>query len=158
MHGCRHTRAYNIWCGMRSRCNNPNSPAYANYGGRGITVDPRWDKFSNFIEDMEHPVNGMTLERLDNDKGYSKANCIWATRTEQGRNKRNNILVTIEGETLPLSAWAERSGIKYATVHRRIVMGWSPEDAVRTPLVTNRKGVPRGAKIYKFREFEDVAV
>lgn len=165
MHGGHGTRAYGVWCSMRSRCNNPNSHAYADYGARGITVAANWSRFSGFIADMGHPAPGMTLERTDNDKGYSKENCIWATRAVQSLNKRSNVLLTIDGETLPLSVWAERVGLKYATVHQRLVKGWTPEDAVKTPLVTARKGIPRGEKIHKsgaergvpFRELEVVA-
>lgn len=151
MHGCRHTRAYGVWCGMRSRCNNPNSPAYADYGGRGITVDPRWNKFSNFIEDMGHPAEGMTLERRDNNNGYSKENCLWADRVTQGRNKRSNVLLTINGETQPLCVFAERSGIAYKTIHQRLKKGWSPEDAVTVPLVTSRAGISNkaGSRLYQ---------
>jgi hypothetical protein len=149
MHGCRNTRAYAIWSGMRSRCNNPNSPAYSNYGARGISVAPEWERFSTFIADMGHPADGMTLERVDNDKGYSKLNCVWATRTEQGRNKRNNVLITIGRETLPLSVWAERYGIAYKTAHMRLRKGWSPEDAVKTPLITQRAGIKRNVPLHK---------
>ena len=92
----------------------------------------------------------MTLERVDNDKGYSKGNCVWADRTTQGRNKRNNVLLTIDGETHPLSVWAERSGIAYQTVHMRLRKGWTPEAAIKTPLVTVRKGIPRGTKLHAF--------
>jgi hypothetical protein len=150
MHGGRHTRAYEIWCGIRARCQNPNAPAYPNYGGRGITVCERWQRFSNFFADMGEPPKGMTLERIDNDGSYCPKNCVWADRRTQGRNKRNNRLLTIDGETHPISVWAERAGLRYATVHQRIVKGWSPEDAVKLPLITRRKGIPRGAKIHAF--------
>lgn len=162
-HGGRRTRVYAIWCCMRARCSNPNNPAYANYGGRGILVCSRWQKFSNFLADMGEPAAGMSLERKDNNNGYSKENCTWADRFSQGRNKRNNVLLTIDGETLPLSSWAERYGLKYGTVHQRIRQGWPAEAAVKTPLVKERKGVPRGQRHFgtergvKFREFEAVA-
>lgn len=149
-HGKHGAPAYGVWNSMKSRCENPNVKTYPDYGGRGITICERWKKFSNFLADMGEPAPGMTLERIDNNKGYYKENCDWATRTKQGRNKRNNVLLTINGETLPLSAWAERSGIKYATIHQRITKGWTPEAAVKTPLVTIRKGIPRGAKIHQF--------
>ena len=148
MHGGRHTKAYRIWCGIRSRCNNQKSKPYPNYGGRGITVSDDWSKFSRFIADMGEPAPGMTLERLDNDAGYSKDNCVWADRTTQGRNKRNNLLLTIQGETLPLSVWVERTGIPYKTAHARLRLGWPAEEAVNTPIVRVRKGLPRGTKFY----------
>lgn len=147
-HGMKHTGVYGVWCAMISRCTNSDNPAYKDYGGRGITVSGRWGWFSSFYADMGVRPDGATLERVDNNKGYSKENCVWADRTAQGRNKRNNVLLTIDGETQPLCVWAERSRLRYATVHQRLRKGWTPEAAVKTPLITARKGVPRGAKIH----------
>jgi hypothetical protein len=150
-HGKARSRPYNKWMSMLDRCRNPNSPAYKNYGGRGIVVCERWLDFAQFHADMGDPPPGHSLERVDNNRGYDPDNCVWADRRAQGRNKRNNVLITIDGETMPLSAWAERFGIKYTTAHQRIwKYGWSPEDAVKTPLVKERKGIPRGERIHKF--------
>ena len=73
---------------MKARCDNPKNPAYARYGGRGITIDPSWRVFENFYQDMGEPPFGFSLERLNNAQGYSKTNCVWATASEQNRNKR----------------------------------------------------------------------
>lgn len=76
---------------MMGRCYSKGSTAYYNYGGRGILVCRRWHKFEAFIEDMGQPTEGMTLERLDPNKGYYPENCVWATREAQGYNKRNSV-------------------------------------------------------------------
>lgn len=87
-HGLSKTRIYRIWSCIITRCTNPNAINYERYGGRGITVCDRWRKFENFLEDMGEPSPGLTIDRLDNDKGYSKENCAWRTPTEQARNRR----------------------------------------------------------------------
>lgn len=80
---------YVTWADMLVRCYNPSCKSYPNYGGRGITVDPRWHHFANFAEDMGlKPDPAFSLERKDNNSGYSKANCTWATSTEQAWNRR----------------------------------------------------------------------
>lgn len=80
---------YVIWADMKARCNNPNLPEYVNYGGRGITVCARWQHFANFVEDMSpRPDDKLTLERLDNSKGYENSNCAWVSRTRQCLNRR----------------------------------------------------------------------
>ena len=135
----RRTPEYGIWCGMRRRCYDANEPAYPRYGGRGILVCDRWlgrNGFANFLADMGLRTSpDHELERVDNAGPYSPENCKWATRTEQGRNKRNNRLVTFRGETLPLSVWAERTGLPYKTLHYRISKGWSAERTLTTPLM-----------------------
>jgi hypothetical protein len=83
-----HRRAYDCWVNMRQRCLNPNHPHYSHYGGRGITIHPDWDLFPQFLMDMGDPPEGLTLERRNNDEGYSRHNCYWATMAEQNDNKR----------------------------------------------------------------------
>lgn len=88
-HGQRWTRAYKCWLNMRNRCLNPNSSDFKNYGGRGIGIDdPRWHSFVNFRDDMGDPPEGLTLDRRDNERGYSKENCRWTTRLVQNHNRR----------------------------------------------------------------------
>lgn len=83
---------YSTWKNMRQRCNNPNRPDFKNYGGRGIKVCEEWNSFLQFCEDMGVKPEGTSLDRINNDNGYSKDNCRWATRTEQNRNSRQCIL------------------------------------------------------------------
>jgi hypothetical protein len=83
------TSTYWSWQAMRSRCMNPNSASYKNYGGRGISVCARWDDFANFLADMGERPPGMTLDRANNGAGYDKDNCRWATRNQQRLNSRN---------------------------------------------------------------------
>jgi len=119
-HGYYETSIYGTWCNMRGRCNNPTDKAFPNYGGRGITVCDRWNKFKNFYADMGERPEGLTLERKDNNKGYSPGNCCWTTRASQNRNKRNSLLITHAGLTLCAKDWSDRLGIHYQTLYSRL--------------------------------------
>ena len=79
---------YRVWTGMRARCYQPNSSSYPNYGARGITVCERWDDFNTFIADMGERPDGCSLDRINNNEGYSPDNCRWASRIQQNRNRR----------------------------------------------------------------------
>ena len=107
-HGMRHTLTYEVWGAMKARCSNPNCSDFNNYGSRGIKVCKRWLKFENFLEDMGEKPKGLTLERKDNNKGYSLRNCKWATYKEQNRNSRHNRTITYQNKTQCLIAWAEQ--------------------------------------------------
>lgn len=126
-HGMNGTPTWQSWRCMLDRCRRSSATGFHNYGGRGIKVCKRWERFENFLEDMGiRPVN-KTLERSKNDKDYSKENCIWATSKEQSRNKRNCRFITFNGETLTLAEWSERLGIHRNTLKNRINYGWSLE-------------------------------
>lgn len=83
------TSIYRRWNSMLQRCLNARNKSFKNYGGRGITVCERWLKFENFLADMGLPPPGLSLDRIDNDLGYFKENCRWATASEQRINQRN---------------------------------------------------------------------
>jgi len=82
------SKAYMSWVGMKARCFNPNNSRWKYYGGRGITVCDRWLSFENFLADMGERPKGLTLERLDNNAGYSPTNCVWASYFVQRHNRR----------------------------------------------------------------------
>lgn len=136
-HGQRaqRSKAYSAWRNMKTRCDWLKSSQWKDYGGRGIKYDPRWTKFEEFYADMGSPPEGMSLDRRDNDKGYSKSNCRWADRPTQRRNSRSHVVwVEIEGEKMILTdACRKLKIVTQKTASNRIFKGWSPADAVLTP-------------------------
>jgi len=136
-HGGRHTPEYAAWTRMKRRCYNPKQDHYDRYGGRGIAVCARWlNSFENFLADMgPRPSPKHSIERKDNDRDYEPANCVWATLTEQTRNRCTNKLLTYKGRTQCLAAWAEEIGIGRSTLDRRIRhYKWPIERALTTPV------------------------
>lgn len=128
------TATYKTWGTMRNRCNNPNEPGYHKYGGRGIRVCERWNEFANFLADMgEKPAPGLSIERKDNEGPYEKDNCVWATSSEQARNRRSSRFVTVDGVTKTIAAWSESSGIAQGTISFRLSRGWAADQAVKLP-------------------------
>lgn len=125
---------YQSWAGMLARCTDANHKNYAAYGGRGIKVCERWKSFKNFLADMGEKPAGTSLDRKDVNKGYTKANCRWATPIEQGRNKRSNRLMTLNGVTKTMQEWCELLDIKPATLSYRVCRGWSDVEALTTPV------------------------
>ncbi len=90
-HGYALTRTYNSWKSMKERCGNPNHVYFCSYGGRGIKVCKRWSQFRNFLTDMGERPKGTTLDRIKNNKGYSKSNCRWSSPSQQQKNRRDNV-------------------------------------------------------------------
>lgn len=126
-HGKYGTRAYRIWQNMKTRCLNAECEFFSFYGGRGITVCEKWMTFEGFYADMGDPPTNSTIDRSDNDLGYTKENCCWRTMKEQANNRSNNIDVTINDQTKTLKQWAEHFGIKYSTVYWRHRNGWTTD-------------------------------
>lgn len=137
-HGMTQTPTYKTWCAMRRRCHDQAATNFDRYGARGVTVCERWEAFENFLADMgERPV-GMSLDRIDNARGYEPRNCRWATPTQQARNTRNNRMLSHAGETLCMADWAERTGLPYSVIASRVEHGWSDGRALTTPHDTTR--------------------
>jgi hypothetical protein len=115
---------------MKSRCQKKKGRDNINYAGRGITVCKEWiSSFWEFYEDMGDRPDGKTLDRVDNNKGYSIDNCRWATPSEQMSNTRQNVIITYKDETLNIIDWSKRTGIPKQTLTRRYALGW-PLDEV----------------------------
>ena len=131
-HGLATSPEYKIWVSMVARCHNSNSRAYDYYGGRGITVCPEWrESFEAFIRDMgRRPAPHLTVERQDNNAGYSKGNCVWATRLVQQNNTRSNVRIQGFGETRTVSQWASELGIARTRLASRLAKGLSLEEIV----------------------------
>lgn len=128
-HGGTHTRLYDIWKKMRSRCFNPNNPKYYRYGGRGISICEEWSDFAMFRDWAIH--NGydekLTIDRINNDGNYEPINCRWATAKEQANNRgirSDTTVITWNGETHSLMEWSKILGIKYKTLIERKRRGW----------------------------------
>ena len=134
-HGMSRSRVYSIWFGMVRRCTDPKHKDYPRYGGSGITICGTWLKFLPFYADMgDPPTNKHEIDRKENDKGYFKDNCRWATCKENQRNRTSNRLITHNGETKLLVEWAELSPVAYPTFRSRLEMGWAMEKALTAPL------------------------
>ncbi len=131
-HGMSDTRYYAVWRGMKARCQNPKSLWFKRYGGRGIKVCRRWNKFENFVADMGEKPTGMSLDRIDNDGNYEPSNCRWTNQRTQCRNTAYNKMITINGITKCLIEWCEEFKMSSHLVGERILYGWTPERALHT--------------------------
>lgn len=128
----RTTAEYRAWSGMKRRCYNPNNSQYKHYGGRGITVCPRWvNNFSHFLEDIGKKAPGTSLDRIDNNGNYEPANCRWATAVMQNRNRRTSTNVLYCGSVLTLKQIATQECVNYHRLYYLTkVRGLSVELAV----------------------------
>jgi hypothetical protein len=127
-HGESNTKLYGVWLAMRRRCYLVTDGSYKNYGIRGIEVCEEWKtSFEPFRDwSLSHGYEeGLTIERMENDKNYTPENCSWVDRLTQGNNKRNNLNLTINGETHTSSQWSRSSKISRGTIESRIKRGWS---------------------------------
>lgn len=130
------TPEYISWSQMKARCQDPAHTAFKDYGGRGITVCERWQDFIAFFADMgRRPSKKHSIERKDNNAGYSPNNCVWATMSEQANNKRNTRRIKYCGKYQPLTLVAKAENIRPGTLRQRIDrQGMTEEEAVSTPV------------------------
>lgn len=136
-HGQTKTKEYTAWVRMKARCYNKHNNRYKKYGEVGITVCDRWrNSFENFFEDMGIcPENMNSIDRIENSLGYSPTNCRWANPLMQSNNRRNNKVISFNGETMTVSQWAEIKNINYHTLMDRLYKrGWSIEEALTSPI------------------------
>ena len=135
-------KLYRVWDGIVQRCYNPKASNYHNYGGRGIDMDDEWRNDFQIFEDYclsNGWKDGLQIDRIDNNKGYAPNNVRFVTRKQNLRNKRNNHLITYNGETMCVADWCARLGINDSTVWRRLSSGWSVEDTLTKPLQKRTK-------------------
>lgn len=136
------------------RCHNSNNAQYELYGGRGIKVCLRWrNSFEAFVEDMGVRPEGLTLERKNNDLGYNKKNCVWATRLAQSNNRRANKMISWQGREMPVAAWERELGLKQGTLKARLgLLGYTVEEAFTKPV---KCGAKLAGRVYKERKKPD---
>jgi hypothetical protein len=135
-HGLSSERTFIVWMGMKNRCGNKSNPNYHRYGGRGIKVCDRWlERFENFIEDMGIKPMNRSLDRIDNNKGYSKENCRWATIEQQAHNKNTTPILEYKGVRKTVHEWSKKVGIPSVVIMERINRyKWSVESALTTKI------------------------
>lgn len=129
---------YMAWWHMKSRCTDPKHPSFSDYGARGIAVCAEWlNDWRAFVAHVgPRPSKKHSLDRIDNARGYEPGNVRWATATEQSRNRRSNLELTVRGEKLCVAAWAERVGISRHVIYDRLRRGWDAERAIFTPALS----------------------
>lgn len=137
------TKLYKIWRGMLNRCYNQKTKSYKNYGGRGIIICDNWknsfEAFYNWAINNGY-CEGLSIERINNNKNYCPENCKWIPLGEQARNRRKNYSFTISGITKDLADWCKQYNMNYYLVHNRIYkLNWYVEKALITPCNTTKR-------------------
>lgn len=131
-HGMTNTPTYRSWAHMKSRCSGSGGK-HKWYLNKGISYSTEWEKFENFLFDLGIRPEGCTLDRIDNDKGYSKENCRWVTMAIQNRNRSSNRYFEYKGRRQCIGDWAVECNISKAKLYRRLSAGWEFEKAIETP-------------------------
>jgi hypothetical protein len=160
VHGRRHSPEFNSWVQMRARCRNPKSPAWHDYGGRGIRVCERWStRFAPFFADMgERPTPEHSIDRADVNGPYCAENCRWATKSEQANNKTNTHRVEVGGELVPLQVLARAAGVHPLTLRGRLNRGWSLEEALTQRTEHPKMGNPHGSAYGRIGATSDLSL
>lgn len=143
-HGLSKDKFYQVWNGIKQRCYNVNNKNYHNYGGRGITVCDEWyNNFQAFYDwSMENGYyDGLQIDRIDNNKGYSPDNCRWVDRYANNNNRRNNILFTYNNKTQSLSAWCRELNISYKSCMTRYYRGHTIEECLHLVNLSDHRKV-----------------
>lgn len=115
-----HVPTYRSWQMMKNRCLNPKAIDYVYYGSRGISIQPSWLNYDQFLADMGERPSGLTLERLNTDGDYTKLNCIWASRLAQSRNRAYVQPIALGDKTLYAWEWAEQLNLTLHGFHSRL--------------------------------------
>src|SRR5262249_10134389 len=137
------TPAYRAWVSMRSRCRNPNDPAYPDYGGRGVKVHDAWEDFETFIRDMGERPSGISLDRIDNEGHYEPGNCRWFNQLIQIRNRRNTHRLEVDGVSRSIAEWSEISGVHSRVIWARTRRKWDARKAIFTPTKSRKTLLPK---------------
>lgn len=144
-HGASRSKLYFVWNDMKSRCTDVNAVPYRDYGGRGIIVCNEW--MTSFESFQQWALSngyrqGLTLDRIDVNKGYNPENCRWVTMKVQCNNKRNNRFISYNNETRTISEWSEIAGINKAVIRYRLNSGWDVKDALTIkPVIGGHYGI-----------------
>ena len=145
-HGKTGSPELSVWIAMRSRCRDSKVQCFNGYGGRGIKVCERWDceyGFENFLADMgKRPSADHSIDRIDNNGDYCPEHCRWSTRSEQAQNRRSSRMLTMDGKTQCMSAWAKEYGMTRFLLYSRLKLGWDLRRSLTEPIDTRkwRKG------------------
>lgn len=136
-HGMKNTKIYNIFRNMKNRCYCITNKRYKSYGGRGIGFCEEWMQENGFISFYKWSINngyveGLSIDRIDNNLGYSPENCRWTTSKIQSRNMRSNRILTLNGEQHCTIEWSEILHIPVSTLRNRLFLGWSEEKTLTT--------------------------